>query len=87
MIKAITVLSEEYQKVYPKADGVSVGGMRHYKEPCNHLMKEQTFKDIANKTVTGFTIEDGERKTYQIQVVDIKKVEKPKPKPTTKDKK
>jgi hypothetical protein len=85
MIEAITILSKEYQEVYPKADGISVGGMRHYKTPCKHLMAEQTFKDIANKTVPGFTLEDGERKAYKIQVVDIKKVEKPKPK--AKDKK
>lgn len=80
MIKAITVLSKEYQGVYPKADGVSVGGMRHYNTPRPRLMSEQTFKYIASKTVAGFTIEDGKRKTYQIQIVDIKKVEKPKPK-------
>lgn len=79
-MKVTTVLSTEYQKIHPKADGVSVGAIRHYKTPREREVSEQTYDYISKSTAESFTLEDGKRVVTLIPIVTITKAEKPKKK-------
>ena len=72
MIKITTVLSKEYQELYPRRQSYSVGGIRHYKEPYIHHVTDNILKMIEAKTI------------LDIHVVTVKRVEAPKLKPKAK---